>query len=89
MEGPLYHFFVVLPIFAVVLMLVVIPILQWVSTRLLDRRFVFRFSGAWNPESRERRWDVVFSLIAFVLSLGISFIILQALILEGILHPVN
>ena len=89
MDGPLLHFFIILPVFAGVLMFVVMPILQWASTRLLDRRFVLRFGGPWSPKNKEHRWDVLFSILAFLLSLTISFLILQLLILEGILPPLG
>lgn len=89
MEGPFYHFLVVLPIFALVLMFLVLPPLQWLSSRIFDRRFVLRFGGAWNTTDRNHRWDVVFSVIAFLVSLAISFVALQVLIWEGILPPLR
>ena len=89
MEGPFYHFLVALPIFALALMFVVLPPLQWLSSRIFDRRFVLRFSGAWNPADKNQRWDVIFSVIAFVVSLGISFIVLQVLIWQGLLPPLR
>lgn len=89
MEGPLYHFLVALPIFALVLMFLVLPPLQWLSSRIFDRRFVLRFSGAWNPKDKNHRRDVIFSVIAFVVSLGVSFIALQVLIWEGVLPPLR
>jgi hypothetical protein len=89
MEGRLYHFLVMLPIFAVVLLFIVMPPLQWLSERFFDRRFVLRFGGAWKFMDTSHRWDVFFSIVAFIISLVVSFIILETLIYKGILPPIR
>lgn len=89
MEGPLYHFLIVLPVFVLVLMFLVLPLLQWVSTRLFDRKFILRFGGRWDVRDEKHRWDVTFSVIAFVLSLAVSLLALKLLIIRGILPPMG
>ena len=89
MEGPLYHFLVVLPIFAAVLIFLVMPPLQWLSVRKFDRKFVLRFGGPWSIKDPNHRRDVAFSVIAFVISLMLSFAALQSLIAWGVLPPLK
>jgi hypothetical protein len=89
MEGPFYHFLLTLPIFALVLIFVVMPLLQWLSVRLFHRTFVLRLGGRWGKHDKRHRWDVIFSVVAFVLSLTISILALELLIRQGILPPMR
>jgi len=88
MEGPLFNVLVALPVFVAVLLFLVTPIMQWLSRTVFDSEFVLRF-GRGDPgvKTQAHRRDVVFSIVAVLVSLGISFAILQTLVYEGILPP--
>jgi hypothetical protein len=87
MYGPLYHLLLALPIFAFVLLFLVVPALQWASERRDGRRFVLRFAADWRSGNKEHRRDVLFSILAVLLSVIIALIILELLIAKGILPP--
>jgi hypothetical protein len=87
MYGPLYHLLVALPIFAIVLLFIAIPLLQWISNRLFHRDFTLRFTCRLKAGNKEKQQDVLFSILAFVLALAVTFVVLELLILKGILPP--
>jgi len=88
MEGPLFDVLIALPVFVAVLLFLVTPVMQWLSRTAFDSEFIFRF-GRGDPgmNAQAHRRDVVFSIVAVLLSLGISYAVVQTLILEGILPP--
>ena len=88
MESPLFDVLIALPVFVVVLLFLVTPVLQWLSRSVFGSEFVLRFGRAQpGVHTEAHRRDVVFSIVAVFISLGISFVIIQTLIYEGILPP--
>lgn len=87
MGDPLYNFLVILPIFVVALLFIVVPLMQWVTDRFFDYRFELRFGGANEEKRRDHRRNVVLALVSLLIALAISFLLLEALIGRGLLHP--
>ena len=73
------YFFVLLVIFSVVYFGIVLPIFHKISQRFRGRKFVIRLGTPWSFSDKEHRWDVFLSFTSFVITLGISFFVLEFL----------
>jgi hypothetical protein len=73
------HFFTLLVIFAGVYFGIILPIFRIISQRFRGRKFVIRLGTPWSFSDKEHRWDVFFSFTSFMITLGISFVVLEFL----------
>ncbi|GAB5452929.1 MAG: hypothetical protein Hals2KO_32570 [Halioglobus sp.] len=74
---PDVHFVTLLLLFAVAYFCVVLPLFQLISLRVRGRKFVIRLGTPWKFSNPEHRWDVLLSFLSFVVTLGISFFVLD------------
>lgn len=73
------QFLLLLVIFGIAYFGACLPLFQWFSRRLRQRKFVVRLGTPWRFSDPEQRWDVLLSFISFVLALGVSLFLLDYL----------
>lgn len=74
---------VMIAVFATTYWLVALPLLQRLSQLWRGRRFVVRLRD-WSPKNPEHRWDVTFSVVAFLISLAAALLALDVSVKAGI-----
>ena len=70
-------FVILLAIFAIIYFVIVLPVFQLLSLKILGRKFVIRLGTPWKFSNSDHRKDVLMSFISFMLALALSMFILD------------
>jgi hypothetical protein len=76
---PEVHFFALLVTFSGVYFGLILPVFHRISLRFRARKFVIRLGTPWSLKDKEHRWDVFLSFTSFIVSLGVSLVVLEFL----------
>ena len=71
------HFLLLLVIFGLAYFGLIIPVFQLISQHFRGRRFVIRLGTPWRFSNPEHRWDVLLSFVSFIVTMGVSFFLLD------------
>lgn len=63
------------------------PLAQRISQWHRGRRFTIRLGTPWNARDPAQRWDVLYSVVSFMIALALSMLAFEQVIRQGWLPP--
>lgn len=64
-----------------------LPLFQFISRKRRGRKFVIRLGTPWKVSDSDQRWDVLMSVLSFILALAISLYFIEFVISSGVILP--